>query len=450
MRIPYGLRRDESGELVNNFTEQRSLGHDRNTQLEFDLPPTFAYRMEFANGIGARSTGSGNIWNSSIHGYRSRNASTLALIGGYRPTTAYQRTDSYMVVRNLDASLIANAKSDAPIPGMLSIKDYVVPLTIEHRSYRDKIAPRLWDNIRTLDTQIGVTIGESKETFGELLSIYKRLELMYRAFRKRDASQLRRLVQQYRQRKRYVRRNGRTEVATEDIWGKLGNPANLWMEFRYGLVPMWYDIQNIFSDLTKDARTLYKLYRMSAGHGEVRQISVPQFASGIPYALVRPELKLTVTERERYGYILYNKDGYQKVSWDGTMQAVDTLAEKGQLIIDPVSTVWELLPYSFVLDWFVPVGNALQVIGSLYDAVSIVDGYHRQDFVNPSMTLELKTSFFEDVTVSSLTADVSYHFPYKREFTDQFPLVQLTLDINVRSIAHMIDGLILITQRLKK
>lgn len=27
---------------------------------------------------------------------------------------------------------------------------------------------------------------------------------------------------------------------------------------------------------------------------------------------------------------------------------------------DPLSVAWELLPYSFVLDWFIPVGNYLQ------------------------------------------------------------------------------------------
>lgn len=50
----------------------------------------------------------------------------------------------------------------------------------------------------------------------------------------------------------------------------------------------------------------------------------------------------------------------------------DTLALSG--LTDPLSVVWEKLPYSFVIDWFIPIGNWLQArtLGSALSGTFVV------------------------------------------------------------------------------
>jgi hypothetical protein len=64
-----------------------------------------------------------------------------------------------------------------------------------------------------------------------------------------------------------------------------------------------------------------------------------------------------------------------KVTFVVTNPVFKTLEEVG--FINPVSVVWELVPFSFILDWFVPVGEFLQNIQPP-QGVQFVDGYVSQ------------------------------------------------------------------------
>jgi hypothetical protein len=44
-----------------------------------------------------------------------------------------------------------------------------------------------------------------------------------------------------------------------------------------------------------------------------------------------------------------------------TLKEVDVVGLSG--LKDPLSVAWELLPYSFVADWFIPIGDFLQARG---------------------------------------------------------------------------------------
>lgn len=451
MRTPYGLRRDNDGELANDFPVQRNLEGARQVIIP-DLPSVYSLDWK----IGPNSGRLHNVRNPFIGRafYKSIPRSTLPSVGGYRPTTAYERTQQYIYAKSLVLEgQIRREIEDRSV--RIELKDFVFPLSLTHSNFNKFVSPRLFDKIRTYDTQIGVTLGESRETLSWLLSRYKSVTSAFSAFKRKDASGLRRLVRQAKYQTKYTRTSGQTKRLpkewTYDDKTPLGvaDAANLWMEFRYGLMPLWYDINNIYSDLTKQARVLHRLYRLSVGHGERRSISIPEIAVHPIVPLGTLSGTLSIDERQRNGYVLYNKDGYQKVGLDGTLQAANTIEDKIQHIIDPASTAWELIPYSFVLDWFVPVGNALQVFGSLYDAVEIVDGYERHDFINPVPSFNFISEAEPlDISSQSFTGDIST--PYVRRFSDTFPLVNLTLDINARSLTHMIDGVILLTQRLRR
>jgi len=50
-------------------------------------------------------------------------------------------------------------------------------------------------------------------------------------------------------------------------------------------------------------------------------------------------------------------------------------------LLDPASVLWEKLPYSFVVDWFIPIGNYLSALGlfPFLDASGIITTYKRSN-----------------------------------------------------------------------
>jgi hypothetical protein len=44
-------------------------------------------------------------------------------------------------------------------------------------------------------------------------------------------------------------------------------------------------------------------------------------------------------------------------------------------LINPLEVAWAVVPYSFVVDWFLPIGNVLEACTASY-GVDFVDGYH--------------------------------------------------------------------------
>lgn len=46
-------------------------------------------------------------------------------------------------------------------------------------------------------------------------------------------------------------------------------------------------------------------------------------------------------------------------------------------LVNPLSLAWELVPYSFVVDWFMPIGNTLEALTATA-GLSFVAGYHSQ------------------------------------------------------------------------
>lgn len=121
--------------------------------------------------------------------------------------------------------------------------------------------------------------------------------------------------------------------------------ANHWLEYQYGWKPLLSDVYGSAELLARNAVSPKK------PHGTIRvkvpiskTHSVPPALSGYPHFTTEINASLSGNKSLICDYVLDD-------------ESASALAETG--ISNPALLAWELLPYSFVVDWFVPVGTYL-------------------------------------------------------------------------------------------
>lgn len=111
--------------------------------------------------------------------------------------------------------------------------------------------------------------------------------------------------------------------------------ASVELTTRYGILPLKYTVDS-FIEMVENLEVLYKRWSAKVTH-EIEPPDMPGFT--------------------KTGTILVNLRAFIKRQFDvvqGKLKALKHLS--GSLIV----TAWELVPLSFVIDWFVNVGNILQ------------------------------------------------------------------------------------------
>lgn len=111
--------------------------------------------------------------------------------------------------------------------------------------------------------------------------------------------------------------------------------ANNWLELQYGWLPLVNDVYEGAIFLAHHLNVpLQKVYRVS------RRVLGQGYSIGNTFAWSFEDIKIRESK---------------------TLKA--TIREKNVVglsgLLDPLPIVWELLPYSFIIDWFIPIGNYL-------------------------------------------------------------------------------------------
>lgn len=186
---------------------------------------------------------------------------------------------------------------------------------------------KLLSNWRASSFNLGVTIGEGRETVELITSRLLDLARAAQALRKGNlGSALRHLS--------HVPKGGRRRAQAALSVNKL---TDAWLELQYGWIPLIKDIENAAEFVKLDPKQ-NRVRARSRNKGDCTP-----YGAGIPQSRVR----------------LFNND--RRLQQIVEVSYAPPLAERLGLT-DPYSIVWELTTLSFVADWMASIGDYLATL----------------------------------------------------------------------------------------
>lgn len=137
---------------------------------------------------------------------------------------------------------------------------------------------------------------------------------------------------------RRIRRNYR-ELRTQSVRDAT---ADAWLAMQYGWKPLLSDVYGAVDLLVERTSDIQRFMAKSKAVRSEKRVTLQKAESTFMRWRITQNTKITV----KYTF-MFNVE-----------QAI--LAGQGRMgLTNPLQLAWELVPYSFVVDWFLPIGNAL-------------------------------------------------------------------------------------------
>jgi len=199
--------------------------------------------------------------------------------------------------------------------------------------------------------------------------------------------------------------------------------ADLWLEYSYGWKPYaqsLYDLHKITSNLLgKDI--------LVHGKGSDKRSGMSSAGTAL---------------RRDYRY-----DTSVRVDLVGRVKSAPWANLESLGLLNPLSVVWEVVPWSFAVDWFIPVGNTLDSLTATV-GLEFVRGY-----TTWRSTASMDASYnASDRTGWDSTSSGSYReelFGVRRYTYDGFPRPGFYVDATPFSTPRVLNALALVRQLLK-
>jgi hypothetical protein len=185
-----------------------------------------------------------------------------------------------------------------------------------------------WSNVDQTELLLAASIGEAPETIAWLTQLVRRFVKLVLMFKNKEA-----LLKGARKLKK---------MSGSDYTDSL---SDLWLEFRYAVRPLIFEAEQAVNALNKNL-DVTKRYtaRGKAETSDYSQSSVNVLRSastGVTY-----QVHSTKSYSARAG-VMYS------VNPTGNTVALTLGGDK------PLATMWELVPFSFIVDWFLNIGNII-------------------------------------------------------------------------------------------
>jgi hypothetical protein len=276
---------------------------------------------------------------------------------------------------------------------------------------RSNVAARL--KLKDTDINLGVAFGERKQTARLLGDTATRIAKSFRYLRR---GQPRRAMDELgiSSRKREPRGN---------------NVPSKWLEMQYGWKPLLSDVYGAATALSKqpksDWRVTAKATRSKEDNYEFK--TVPNW--GWIAHTSRAKVKQSV---------------FTRIDALPANEAAISLTALG--VTNPLLVAWELVPFSFVVDWCLPVGDWLDSLDALlgYETASYSQSYRvTGDWVVTGQSGKRVDADEQIFTNWKATKRLVY---LDRQVSLDVPLPTFPRIKDPRSLGHMANGLALLTQ----
>jgi len=308
----------------------------------------------------------------------------------------------YNTYENADRVITAPEKFGA---GYINVRRKTVT-----NSMRDRAVTRALLKLRDQSLNLGVAVAEARRTASLVGSTAHRLAMAYRSLRRGRFADAKRWLG--------LRRNSQ--------------PAN-WLELQYGWKPLLSDVHGAAVELAR--------------HGA----DVRSWITTVK-ALVREELEwdeiISPDDPTNRARIFGFSEGSMFIRLDYEPD-IDTLIWSSRLgLTNPLEIAWELVPYSFVVDWMLPVGDWLSTLdatlgwkfksGSRSERTQLVMRGYRLPFDKPGHTYRYATG--------NRAQSSYYEKALNRSVYSSSPRPALPRVKNPLSLGHMANALSLLAQ----
>jgi len=212
--------------------------------------------------------------------------------------------------------------------------------------------------------------------------------------------------------------------------------AQTWLEFTYGWKPLLKDIHEHAVALEKVANTFGLVMRTAIATAKTEKTTNVNFLSGGgDYLRINKHVESVRRMRICVDFKLPT----------GVMGAANTFG-----LTDPLSVAWEVVPFSFIVDWFYPIGKYLEGISS-YNGLVFHRGYktgsHKYFAKNTTSTGPFKPNWAGDSTLTIDSTDLWNQldsFSFGRDILISFPSTPFPQFKDPRSISHGISAVALL------
>lgn len=206
-------------------------------------------------------------------------------------------------------------------------------------AWKAEIGNKILARVRNQEIDLGVALGEHRETAEFVSQAMIKTAKSFRLFRRGRVSEALRVL------------TGRSNSKWRDIPGAA---ANAWLAYCYGLRPLVNDVYSAVSLLEKRHEPKPSVYSVHASLSKSINTLIGNdhykiYARFVGTANLRAGIRMNVTN-----------------------PVLRTLDQCG--VVNPLSVAWELVPFSFVVDWFIPIGDFVANIVPP-QGVDFVDGW---------------------------------------------------------------------------
>jgi len=201
-----------------------------------------------------------------------------------------------------------------------------------------KLVSKIVDQLRGSDFNMSVFLGESHQTLSLLADSAIRIRKAVTHCRRLDLFGAARSIFEGTSRKPLPQHDW---TKNRPFVPSAKNASSLWLELQYGWVPLLKDAEGAAQSLSHALNAPFlKRYRAKVRKEENVNQSRPFLGQG----MVGSFLGSKKHERSIIAYIRENPPSLA--------------AQLG--LLDPELVAWELLPFSFVADWFIPIGQYME------------------------------------------------------------------------------------------